>query len=303
MIYSLYKVYPKLSNIDFEVLEIAVASISRYEYIPLEMFLESINVSRKALEESLERLNRLKMLVKDPSGASRFRLTFAGLSIAALKRLASRDIVRAIGVVIGVGKESVVYIGKDSNDNYIAIKFYRVGFKSFRHFSKKRSYDAGLRGSQWLLRSIVSSEREYRIFRELSRVGVSVPQPYARELNAIVMEYIEGIELYRVRKLENPREILIDILDNLRIAYTKLGVIHTDLSAYNIMIKMSNGLGEKIYIFDWPQWIGRNESGANEYLLRDLRNLLRFFRNRFNIKDITLSRAYEYVTGRLSSVE
>ncbi|MEM1633522.1 MAG: RIO1 family regulatory kinase/ATPase [Sulfolobales archaeon] len=303
MIYSLQRIYSQLLDREFRILDVAIKNIDRYEYIPLEIFIEELQLPRKVISEGLEKLTNLKLLVRDPSGVPRYRLTFSGLSISALRRLANRGVISALGGVIGVGKESVVYLGKNSNDNYVAIKIYRVGFKSFRHFKRKRSYAYELGGSQWLLRSIASSEREYYIFNRLSEIKVSVPKPYSRELNALVMEYIDGVELYKLRNLRDPRRILYSILDNIRRAYTVAGVVHMDLSAYNIMVRNPETSDEDICIFDWPQWISVEDPGHERYLMRDLDYIIRFFRNRFEIKDITLSKAYEYVTGRSHSIE
>ncbi|CAD7776307.1 hypothetical protein FHEFKHOI_01908 [Candidatus Methanoperedenaceae archaeon GB50] len=61
--------------------------------------------------------------------------------ILALRTFVRRDTVSAIGGVIGVGKESVVYEGRGGLfEREVIIKFHREGMGSFREIRRKRSY-------------------------------------------------------------------------------------------------------------------------------------------------------------------
>ncbi|MEM0010589.1 MAG: RIO1 family regulatory kinase/ATPase, partial [Candidatus Bathyarchaeia archaeon] len=56
------------------------------------------------------------------------------------------------------------------------------------------------------------------------------------------------------------------------------GIIHADLSEYNIIVSHRGPV-----IFDWPQWVSRNHPSAHYYLRRDLENLLKFFKRKYDI--------------------
>ncbi|RLI25579.1 serine/threonine protein kinase, partial [Candidatus Bathyarchaeota archaeon] len=81
-------------------------------------------------------------------------------------------------------------------------------------------------------------------------------------------------------------------IDEVRRIYLEAGLIHGDLSEYNIVVKEDGDF----LIIDWPQFVKRGEPGFEFYLRRDLRNLLNFFRKKFGLK-ISLDDVINYVTG------
>ncbi|MGC9148950.1 MAG: RIO1 family regulatory kinase/ATPase [Sulfolobales archaeon] len=301
---SLHKIIPKIDEIDYKILGVLVKNLRRFEYIPLEIIIEESGIPRDTLASILMKLAELKVIIPSSSqNPLSYKLTFTGLNLYSLKKLAERDIIKAIGVPIGVGKESVVYIAKNYKDDLVAIKFYRIGWSSFREFSRRRGYGLDLGGSTWLLRSIVAAEREYSIMKKLINIiPDKIPQIFARELNAIVMEYIDGKELHKVLGLKNPLKIFSDIIDVIREVYLKLGIIHADLSPYNILVKDPGTEHERSFIFDWPQWVDIKEASAEKILLRDLRNIVRFFEKRFNL-EINLEKIYKYVVGGAETLD
>jgi len=92
------------------------------------------------------------------------------------------------------------------------------------------------------------------------------------------MEYIPGDVLANCNFLTSPEEVLDDILTNIHGAYHE-GVIHCDLSEYNIFITEK----DEVIIFDWPQWIEKTHPNANSYLLRDVKNVLSYFEKNFKL--------------------
>jgi RIO kinase 2 len=91
------------------------------------------------------------------------------------------------------------------------------------------------------------------------------------------MALIEGPGLSKCR-LSDPRAMLDDILANVRAAY-RAGVIHADLSEYNILLE--NG---KCVIIDWPQWMEATHPNADAILERDISNILAFFVRKYKLK-------------------
>jgi RIO kinase 2 len=73
------------------------------------------------------------------------------------------------------------------------------------------------------------------------------------------------------------------------------GIIHADLSEFNIMVDES---GPKI--IDWPQAVEVTHPHAQELLERDLVNVLRFFERKYRI-EMQLDRALMLVVGAKSS--
>lgn len=106
------------------------------------------------------------------------------------------------------------------------------------------------------------------------------------------MGMIEGAELAEYKEIPKPEKILREILRNARKAYLKAGVIHADLSEYNVILK-PNG---HILIIDWPQYVRMDHPNADELLARDVRNILRYFTRKYKL-GAELEETTEYVKG------
>lgn len=220
-----------------------------------------------------------------------YRLCFLGLDCVALHRLVMKNIVKAIGDEIGVGKESKLYMGISEDGGTVVIKFHRI-WKSFRNISKVRSYGNETKGTSWLIKSIVSGSREREALTILNRYSINgVPKFYGGALHAVVIEYIPGVDLYAVEYLENPEEVLQQIIDIIKNAYSKAKLIHGDLSEHNVIINLEN---MKSYIIDWPQYVSTANPRAYEVLKKDVENILKFFKRKFKL-DKDLNEVIRYI--------
>jgi RIO kinase 2 len=122
---------------------------------------------------------------------------------------------------------------------------------------------------------------------------VSIPRPVACSRHALVMEFVNGPPLNHIT-LSDPENGLNMILGEVAAAW-RLGIIHADLSEFNIMVDDS---GPKI--IDWPQAVEVTHPHAEELLERDLVNVLRFFERKYRI-EMPLERALRLVVGAVSS--
>ena len=122
--------------------------------------------------------------------------------------------------------------------------------------------------------------------------GVAVPEPLAQNRHIIAMGMIEGGELGKYRDIGDPKKVLRQILKNVKIAYKKAGIIHSDLSEYNIILQPD----AKILIIDWPQAVKTDHANAKDLLERDLHNVLTFFSRKFDT-ELALEEAVKYVVG------
>lgn len=93
------------------------------------------------------------------------------------------------------------------------------------------------------------------------------------------MGLIEGDKLSEVADIDLPEPVLDEILRNVRQAY-EAEIVHGDLSEHNIIIK-PNG---EVLVIDWPQWESRDHPEADSLLERDVENVLKFFKRKFNIE-------------------
>jgi len=293
---KLGEVYRKLVEDDFKVLLFFVRSLKQYEYVPLEYVVKKFNKwPQKDVVARVRKLSKLELLERHPTLDS-YRLTFLGLNCAALHRLVKANILSAIGDIIGEGKESEIYRALDANNNLVAVKFFRIGRRSFVHASRLRDYGASFEKSTWLVRSIISGAREREALKILNSSGVTgIPRLIGGALNAVVIEYIEGIELYKVRELEDPESVLNQIIATIKDAYSKAKIVHGDLSEFNIMVAYTDG-AERPIIIDWPQYLPSVHPNALNTLKKDLANIARFFKKRFRL-DLDVDRVLKEIVS------
>jgi RIO kinase 2 len=111
------------------------------------------------------------------------------------------------------------------------------------------------------------------------------------------MGIIEGGELADYKRLSRTERILKEILRNARKAYVKAGIIHADLSEYNVILKPDR----HILIIDWPQYVTKEHPNAEELLKRDVHNILQYFKRKHKV-NASLEETMEYVTGKNRSL-
>jgi RIO kinase 2 len=260
--------------------------MKRYAWVPLEQLKTTTKLSESEINYRLSRLIAWGMVRFNPVPYDGYALVFGGYDTLALATLTHKGTISALGTLIGEGKESVVYDALGLGP--VAIKFHRVGGRSFSSARLNRDYMPEEGHCPWLMASRKSAEREYEALTALHQ-NVSVPLPIAQNRHTVVMALINGQNLNRCR-LEAPQEILDDILENTHKAY-KAGIIHADLSEYNILVE--NG---RVVLIDWPQWIETSHPNADSIVGRDIDNILAFFLRKYQL-DYPREDAVQWVIG------
>jgi RIO kinase 2 len=247
--------------------------MKRFAWVPLELLKSSTGFSESELAYRLGRLMGWDMVRYSKVPYEGYALVFTGLDTLALRTLSERDTVRALGSLMGVGKESVVYEGLGLTP--LVLKFHRVGQRSFQTARVSRGYLPDEGHIPRLVASILSAEREYLALTTL-HPRVAVPLPIDRSRHVVVMSLIRGTALNRAR-LTEPAHTLEEILGHVRESY-RLGVIHADLSEFNVLVEEGT-----CYLIDWPQWVETTHPNAGALLRRDVENILTYFKRKYNI--------------------
>jgi RIO kinase 2 len=215
-----------------------------------------------------------------------YTLVFKGYDALALSALVQKETISALGTIIGVGKESEIY--EVLGFGVIALKFHKIGQRSFQTVRINREYIPEKTHYPWIFASAKSAEREYEALRTLNG-KINVPVPIDINRHAIVMSVVPGKNLHRC-KLENPDVIWQDILSQIKSAYDA-GFIHGDLSEYNIMYDDT-----VVWIIDWPQWIHPNHQNAESILRHDIETVSAFFTKKYQ-REYDIDDAIHYVTN------
>ncbi len=272
---------------DYLILKTLVELKDKNEYLTEDELKDKLSFTDKELRISLEKLKNLRAISWDIiAGKRSYKITFTGLDILSIKMLYVNRILNKLGLTIGEGKESVVYYGYDFDNNTIIVKFHRVGNTSYKNARKLRGYNER---KSWISITLDNAKNEYYALKCLSENLAKVPKPLGYAFNAVAMEYIEGPSLLKA-ELNNPKEVLDEIIGSLRIAYLYCNkMVHGDLSPYNIII----GENESPYIIDWPQW----KQDDNELLNRDINNILSFFSKKYGISE-DLNYIMNFIKGK-----
>ncbi len=274
---SISAIFLRTTNREFRVLLAIEAQMRFHEWVPVEEIASFTHYGIKEVSHILSGLARKKLVHRSTQAYEGYRIYFEAYDLLALNAFVKSGAVNAIGDVIGVGKESVVYEATGGIINrHVAIKFHREGKTSFKQVRVKREHIEKRRHMSWIYASRLAAKREYDALKILYP-EVSVPEPIDYNRHAIVMSALKGQQLAHTR-LSEPGWYLDAVLNELRKAY-KLGVIHADLSEFNIFVSP-----EGCEIIDWPQYITPAHVNASELLRRDINNVLSFFGRKYKIK-------------------
>ncbi|KAM3188491.1 hypothetical protein ACTXT7_000188 [Hymenolepis weldensis] len=263
-----------MSNEAWRVLMAVEMGMKNHEFVPLDLVHKISKCTRrgssflKLLRDDLVPHGLLAYETDNKKGYSGYRLTNLGYDYLALRTLIKGGQICDLGSIIGVGKESDVYLavagetcgrhdeqsnkelentGKytvpPANGEYIVIKFHRLGRTSFRKVREKREYHQGRNTCSWLYLDRLAAKREYEIMKILYDDGLPVPCPLANNRNAVVMSLVpDAVPLCKVfpatLRAENAalasslysqaREILAKI--------TAEGLVHGDFNEFNLLV-------------------------------------------------------------------
>jgi len=202
---------------------------------------------------------------------------FEKATLQSLRKLMNNGYIDTFEFPIYTGKEGNVFRAR-RKDELIAVKIYRINTATFRSISKYLMYEPPQKVKKDR-RSIIFAWalKEFNNLKKLYNAGVRVPEPIAREGNVIVMEYIGTEEqpapLLKDAPLENAEEVFEKIKKYLQLMFHKAELVHADFSEYNVLMHE----GEPV-IIDVGQTVSRDNPMAMEFLQRDVKNIVRFFK-------------------------
>jgi len=279
--FKLGELYLSLGEDDKSVLSAVEAGLSKYLYVPVRFIMKRTRLPAKKLNERLEYLVEIRALSRRVGAEVGYALTMLGLDVLALDSLVNRGLIQAVGEKVNVGKEADVYEVLSPSGARLALKLYRIGRTSFRQTARLRHYVAERDLHTWMDESKLSAQREFKALVELSRHTNYVPKPVGYSRHAVLTEFVEGLELYKVKALGDPEGFLSRLLEAIGVAYNRVGIVHGDLSEYNILVAYPD---ERPVIIDWPQYAYREHPLAMRLLERDVRYVARYFEKNFGVK-------------------
>lgn len=229
----------------------------------------------------------------------------SGWLLQSLQAFYFQDMITDVMAMVKGGKEASVYRCKAHQTferKWLAAKVYRP--RMFRNLRNDKMYREGraaigadgkeVNAKDWRRlkamnkggnRGQVMSHTswlmyEYNTLRTLFNAGASVPEPIAVSENALLMSYLGDGELPAPTLIEvrlQPEEVeplFKEVMRNIDIMLQH-GIIHGDLSAYNIIY-----WGGEIVLIDFPQVVNiQSNRHARKILTRDIQRVCDYFIN------------------------
>jgi RIO kinase 1 len=232
------------------------------------------------LRERILRFEReSRYLKKDSNERKVIEEVFDRATLWAINHLLSNGQLDYLNGVVNAGKEARVYWGVAPDGSARAVKIYLTASAEFK---KRLRYIAGDRRFAKIPNSsrgiaMVWVQKEFKNLQLAAGAGIRVPRPYAFNENVLVTEYIGTPPSPAPRFVdtevdESDYEWSIETVEKL---YTKAQLVHADLSEYNVF-KLE---GEDV-LFDMGSAVLTTHPEAKELLLRDVANMVRFFKKR-----------------------
>jgi RIO kinase 1 len=199
--------------------------------------------------------------------------------------------------ILKTGKEADVFLVERADphdpDGGVVMAAKRYRDSDHRHFHRSAAYAEGRsvkrsrderalkRKSSWG-RVVAAGEwavAEWDALKRLWTLGAAVPYPVQIDGTEILMEWItvDGETAPRLAQTRPEPELLVSYYDQLRDVLATMvqhGLVHGDLSAYNIL-----AAGERLVVIDLPQVVDLvgNPAGM-DFLMRDCTNIAAWFR-------------------------
>jgi RIO kinase 1 len=237
-------------------------------------------VSIEQQEEAFDqRLAEMGIRIKDANNLKVSENVFDEVTLLALYKLVHKKWLTAIGGSISTGKEANVFLG-EREDLAVAIKIYRIQSANFTTMS---SYVTGDRRFSHVKKSkkeliFAWTRKEFSNLARAKEAGLPVPEPFVWDRNILIMSFLgEGECPYpqlRSVELEDPGAIYASVIGMIDTLYKKAKLVHGDLSEFNILYH------DHPYLIDMGQSVTRDHPRALQFLMRDIRNINRFFKKR-----------------------
>jgi len=237
---------------------------------------------RTKIEEFDSHIDLLRQKIKDSSDLKVQQAVFDTPTLMNLYALSSKGVIDALGGPLATGKEANVFCARGQGRD-LAVKIYRIATSSFRAMQDYLIGDPRFGSVRGTRKAVISAwaKKEFRNLKRAEEAGVRVPHPLAVRENILVMELVgemptpalplKDVEL----DVEEARRVYDKISDYISLLYHRAGLVHADLSEFNILYNLEPTL------IDMGQSVTLDHPMAKKFLERDIANLARYFKKAY----------------------
>nr|WP_284738382.1 serine protein kinase RIO [Methanoculleus sp. CWC-02] len=209
---------------------------------------------------------------------------FDEVTLMALYKLVHKKLITVIGGPISTGKEANVFYGERDGQG-IAIKIYRIQTANFKAMTEYMAGDRRFSSVRGTRKGLIFAwtKKEFSNLARAHDAGIPVPEPLAFDRNILLMTFLGEDEVpypqLRNAEVEDYGAVYRQILGYVERLYREARLIHADLSEYNILYH------EKPYLIDMGQAVTPDHPRAPVFLIRDIKNLNRYFSRYCDVPD------------------
>ena len=147
------KVLRYMSSDEFRVLTACEMGMKNHEVVPSALIESISGLKRGGAYKLIRLLAKNKLVAHSSKPYDGYRLTSKGYDYLALKTLCKRGSLSAIGIQVGVGKESDIFTAVTPEGEEVALKLHKLG-RSFRTLKNNRDYTRPGQSFNWRARSL-----------------------------------------------------------------------------------------------------------------------------------------------------
>jgi len=253
------------------------------------------SLSRHAAKIRLDDVKQGETREKDKADRATSELVLDQRTRMILLQMINKGVVSEVHGAISTGKEANVYgaVLIPADDGLAiqrAVKVYKTAILVFkdreRYIAGEHRFKSGSEKGNNRKMVKLWAEKEFRNLRRLHDAGISCPEPIQLKLHVLVMSFLgdrRGWAFPRLRDADISgddsdqqwRDLYIQLLGVMRRIYQVCGLVHADLSEYNILYN-----DKTLYIIDVSQSVGHDHPRSNEFLRMDIKNVGDFFRRK-----------------------
>ena len=235
--------------------------------------------SKKVRERLLRFERESRYLRRDSDDRKVLEEVFDRSTMLAVEELIARKDLGELRGVVRAGKEARVYLGEDRAGGPVAVKIYLTSASDFR---KRMGYIAGDRrfgrlpaGSRETV--YLWTRKEFKNLQLARGAGIRVPAPLAFLKNILLMEYVgtPPDPAPTFSESEVGEEEYAWTFRTIEALWSRARLVHADFSEFNVF-----RTDEGPILFDMGSAVLSSHPQAQEFLRRDVFNMVRFFRKR-----------------------
>ncbi|MDI1494974.1 MAG: non-specific serine/threonine protein kinase, RIO kinase 1 [Cenarchaeum symbiont of Oopsacas minuta] len=185
-------------------------------------------------------------------------------------------IISYVNGAVSAGKESVVFWAVDGKGVDIALKIHLVTTTNFKNRMSYIDGDHRFGKIKKGTRNMVNlwARKEFTNMVLCYNKGIHVPEPIQISKNVIASRFIgsKGLPQKTLHTSQISNKDYVETVSIIKKMYLKAGLVHGDLSEYNIF-KDPSGL----IVFDLGSGVNKKHPNALGFLKRDINNITRFF--------------------------